>query len=176
MLDRISGFDKPSQLIKEGYDMYREDYTSNPSINGRIFELLVCEALAQSKIVPFYHQAEFVLVPCVTYDIVLYDMKRPIALSLKTTLRERYKQSELEGALLRQVYRHAESHLITLSDEYANIQRKINSDNIYGLTSCMRGDLSDFDNLINKLKNRSFGAAKPIKPLLRGQQVNGSAH
>ena len=173
VLDRISRFDKPSQLIKEGYSIYRESFRSTSSVNGRIFELLVCEALAQSKVVPFYYQAEFALVPRVSFDVVLYEMNRPVILSLKTTLRERYRQAELEGTLLKQVYRHAESHLITLSDECVSVQHKIDSDDIYGLTSCMRGDLSCFDALVNELKNRSFGKAKPIVPLLRGRQVNG---
>lgn len=49
----------PHRFIKNMYEKYKELYPSEPSINGRIFEYLVCETLAYKSIAPFYYQAVF---------------------------------------------------------------------------------------------------------------------
>jgi len=38
-------------------------------------------------------------------------------LTIKTSLRERYKQADLEGLALKQVYRKSKTYLITLSGQ-----------------------------------------------------------
>lgn len=67
------------------------------------------------EIQPFYYQAKFHHVPPCKCDIVLYDDRRPVVLSVKVSLLERYKQADLEGIALRQVYRQARQYLITLN-------------------------------------------------------------
>ncbi|MDE7137830.1 MAG: hypothetical protein K2O29_05155 [Ruminococcus sp.] len=43
--------------------------------------------------------------PNVDFDIILYTQEQyPIALSLKTSVRERYKQADLEGVALKNMY------------------------------------------------------------------------
>ena len=75
--------------MKISFSIYKEENESKASVNGLIFEYLVCEALAQKKFLPFYYQAKFEQVPNVDFDIVLYDPKAPIVLAMKTSLRER---------------------------------------------------------------------------------------
>lgn len=115
---------------------------------------------------PFYFQASFVLVPNADFDIVLYHPKKPVVLSAKTSLRERYKQADLEGLALKQVYRGAESFLLTLSDEHTSVQQKIEEGEVGGLSACLRADTPYFDDLLQTLKSTEFQLVEMIKPLI----------
>ncbi len=141
-------------------------YPSNPSLNGAVFEYLVCETLAREGITPFYYQAKFALVPNADFDVVCYNAKRPVVLSMKVSLRERYKQADLEGIALRQVYRNAESYLITLSNEETiGVSRKIADGDITGLTACVVASSPDYSALLQALKQHAFEYAESIMPI-----------
>src|SRR2546421_9618463 len=101
------------------------DLTRND--NGAIFEYLIMVCLYSKGILPFYIQAKISFVPNATYDIVLYSSANfPITLSIKTSLRERYKQADLEGLALKNVHRRVKNYLITLSaKEYEGVRKKI---------------------------------------------------
>jgi len=152
--------------MAEAYQAYRQNYPDNHNINGQVFEYLVCEVLAREGITPFYRQAKFERVPNAIYDVVCYDPARPVVLTMKASLRERYKQADLEGLVLRQVYRRAENHLITLAaDEARRVQAKINASEVGGLDSCRVASAAEFTELINKLKRRTFHTAEAVMPL-----------
>ena len=161
----------PYQFVLEGYRTYESVHHSNPAINGRIFECLICETLANEGIVPFYYQARFEQVPNAKFDIVCYNPRRPVVLSAKTSLRERYKQADLEGLVLRQVYRNAESHLLTLDDTGLNVQEKIEEGDVVGLTSCILADSPEYNGLIEGLQQYTFIEAQEIMPI-HGQMIN----
>lgn len=101
----LINYDTPHGFINKLYRVYQENNDNNPSINGRIFEFAICETLAHEGIAPFYYQARFKRVPNADFDIVLYDSKRSVVLTMKVSMRERYKQADLEGLALRNVYR-----------------------------------------------------------------------
>lgn len=85
---------------------------------------------------------------------------------MKVSMRERYKQSVLEGWALWQVYRKAETWLITLEESEApNVQRKIESGEIVGVNGCILASTKAYDELLDTLKARPFELAKPIVPL-----------
>ena len=86
------------RAIGEACRRYLDAYKNNPSANGRVLECLVCGTLARAGVVPFHYQARFALVPNADFDVVCYDPKQPVVLSMKASLRERYKQAGLEGA------------------------------------------------------------------------------
>ncbi len=152
-------------FIPKAYGIYKKNYPNNPSINGRIFEYLICESLAKISLTPFYYQAKFNLVPNADFDVVLYHYKKPVVLTMKTSLRERYKQAVLEGMALKQVYRQAKSYLITLSEkEVKPLKKKIQDGGIYGLDSCVIVSSPDFDILLNKLKEEQFVEGEEIMP------------
>lgn len=165
MLGGVTKYGKPNRFIRRAYDQYDADYDSVSSINGKIFEYLVCETLAREGVVPFYYQARFELVPNADFDVVCYHPRRPVVLSMKVSLRERYKQADLEGIALRQVYRNAECYLITLSDEATGVSKKITDGDISGLNGCLRGDTKEFTELLKELKKRPFSQAQNIMPL-----------
>ncbi|MDD9798851.1 MAG: hypothetical protein OXU29_00030 [Gammaproteobacteria bacterium] len=85
---------------------------------------------------------------------------------MKASLRGRYKLAGLEGLALRQVYRRAENHLITLpEDEARRVQAKIDGYEVAGLDSCRVASAPEFTALINDLKRRTFHAVAAVMPL-----------
>ena len=174
MLEGINQYPSPHEFIGFAYQTYKKKHRSSPSINGTILEFLVCETLVREGIVPFFYQARFTQVPNADFDIVLYDPVLPVVLSVKTSLRERYKQAVLEGVVLQQVYRKAESHLLTLSGEEAvNLQRKIEEGSVTGMQSCVRLDTKAYDDFLAALSKREFSSAEAIMPIV-GTPVSSS--
>ena len=84
---------------------------------------------------------------------------------MKVSLRERYKQADLEGIALRQVYRNAETYLITMSDEAINVSEKIENGDIAGLTKCIMAEKEDYTTLLERLHVRKFSKAVNIMPI-----------
>lgn len=165
MLDGIDDYGKPHEFIRTAYGDYVQTHGSNNAINGRMLEYLICETLKREGITPFYYQAKFKLVPNIDFDLVCYHPSRPVVLSAKVSLRERYKQAVLEGFILGQVYRDSKTYLITLSDEQARERRKVESGAIVGLKDIIRADFKDYDALLEELKHETFMPTTPIVPL-----------
>ena len=94
-----------------------------------------------------------------------YHPERPVVLSAKTSLRERYKQAAFEGYLLKGIYGAAQSYLLTLSEEYKSVRAKIQDETIVGLTDCLRADTPEYDELLKRIKAIRFTEATPIVPL-----------
>lgn len=115
---------------------------------------------------PFYFQARFALVPNADFDVICYNPQQPVALSMKVSLRERYKQADLEGGALQQVYRRARCYLITLSESEAKgISAKIAQGDINGLHGCILAHKAAFTELLQDLKAYEFTRAKKITPI-----------
>ncbi|MCX7886882.1 MAG: hypothetical protein N3B01_06470 [Verrucomicrobiae bacterium] len=99
------------------------------TMRGRWLEWAVLVALKESKLVPAYWQAEFVSVPKNYNDVMLWCKEHgPVILSCKTSLRERYKQADLEAVALRQHYPQALFFIVTLDPDkrhVANVRKKI---------------------------------------------------
>ena len=115
---------------------------------------------------PFYYQASFERIPNACFDIVFYNLKAPVVFTIKTSLRERYKQSDLEGRVLKQVYIKAKTYLITLSaKEIDGVKRKIKDGSITGIDECFLANEKDFDSLLKKLKQENFTKAEKILPI-----------
>lgn len=165
ILGGITSYTTPHEFVSIAYNSYTSQYPSNPSINGRIFEYCICETLTQEGITPFYYQATFTFAPIVDFDIVCYHPRQPVILSVKVSLRERYKQAVLEGSMLKGVYGAARSYLLTLSDEFHSVRRQIQEESVVGLTDCLRADSPEFDNLIDQLRQAKFTEAQSIVPL-----------
>ena len=163
--ERIHGTD----LVAKGYQAYKDSYgIKNRNRNGRIFELLILESLRRANIGPVYYQTKFHFVPNVEFDILLYHPKKPVVLSCKTSLRERYKQAVLEGFVLKQVYRNAQVYLLTLDrKEGTGLQRKIAALEVVGIDQCIviEQDNDEYDQLLSELRNVKFVVAESVEPL-----------
>lgn len=146
-------YDSPKDYIKQYWDKYQEKGVSNNTLNGNIFEVIIYTLLYRESLTPFYTQAKVAFVPNVEFDTILYTPSRPISLSLKTSLRERYKQADLEAIALVHVHRRAKSYLLTLDpDEAAVCKSKVKTGEIIGLDGIVDCNTSDIDNLISELK------------------------
>ncbi len=161
-----------SRLVDEEYGLYDSMYDTSHagqrSKNGSVFEGLVVYALYLQGIFPIYYQASVAFVPHVIYDILLFHPKTPVVLSCKTSLRERWKQADLEGMALRQVYRGARSILLTLSAaEGKRLQRQVGSGEVLGLDECIviEDEKSRFDELIRELSTTEYVTAESIVPV-----------
>ena len=103
-------------------------------------------------------QAKVAFVPNVNFDVLLYSSENfPIGLSLKTSLRERYKQADLEAVALKYVHRRALNYLITLeSVEADNLKIKARKGELLGINNVIVANSPDFDELIEKLSEMDF--------------------
>jgi hypothetical protein len=160
----------PSVFIKDSWETLQNSQRSNANTNGAIFEYLIALCLYSQKILPFYMQAMIAFVPNAIYDIALYTTEEnPITLSIKSSLRERYKQADLEGWALKNVHRNALNYLITLSEkESKQVAQKINNGDITGLDKIIVATNKEFDDLIKELKRHSYIPSKRFNVINKG--------
>lgn len=141
----------PSQFIHKYWQLYQAHYASNRNLNGSVFEELIAITLIRKGITPFYMQAQVAFIPNANYDIVVYSEEiGPIVLSAKTTIRERYKQADLEAMALKNVHRKSESYLISASETETQV-RKANIDDVVALNDFIYVFSSDYDDLLDKI-------------------------
>lgn len=145
-------YSSPQDYIAQYWDKYLSTGKHSNTINGNFFEMVIHTLLYREGLIPFYAQAKVAFVPNVKFDTILYTPARPISLSLKTSLRERYKQADLEAIALQHVHRRAESYLLTLDPNEAELcKAKIKDGGIIGLNKIIDCSTSDIDNLIAEL-------------------------
>lgn len=150
----------PSEYVSFYWEKYQNYSTakSNNSLNGIIFELIIYTLLYRENLLPFYTQASVAFVPGIIYDTILYTKERPICLSLKTSLRERYKQADLESIALKYVHRKAKCYILTTNEAEAdNVNKKIQEGTVIGINKAIYCLSSEIDSFINALKdNKKF--------------------
>lgn len=117
--------------------------------------------------------AKVAFVPNVIYDLMFYTAVRgPICWSVKTSLRERYKQADLESIALKYVHRKALSYLITLNEKEAkNVKRKVESGDVIGLDDVIVATQPEFDDLVAELKRFDFNEPPTFKVIESSQVV-----
>lgn len=153
--------DTPHEYIKICWDRYKQcpkpmGDQQRQALNGKMFEVIVETCLYREKILPMFLQANVTFVPNVDFDVILFngDKHAPIAISLKTSLRERYKQADLEAIALKYVHRNAENYLIGLSSyEIESVKEKLKSGDLLGLNHIIAADTQEFDEFIKEIKN-----------------------
>lgn len=150
-----------SLYVQQCWQRYQANYPNpNNSLNGNIFEAIIASELFRQGIAPFYLQATVTFVPNVNYDIIIFDTARniPISLSLKTSVRERYKQADLEAVALKYVHRNAKNYLVMLDQAEANsLKRKLANGDLLGIDDIIQADTNDFDNLVTNLRSLTPG-------------------
>lgn len=157
--DFLNNTMKPSEYVKFCWKQYENsEIERNNAINGTIFEIIIATLFVKENIVPLHLQAQVAFVPNVNFDAILYTNETgPIGLSLKTSLRERYKQADLEAIALKYVHRKAENYLLTMDINEANsVSDKIKNGDVLGLNQAILATSEEFDDFIDKLKKRTF--------------------
>jgi hypothetical protein len=139
-----------------------EKFSKSPnqvgSLAGAWLEYSVLVALHDKKLTPCYYQAELKELPNNVYDVFLWTKERgPVVLSCKTSLRERYKQADLEGLALGKFYPESRSVLVTLDrdkNHVANCRQKITSKEITGFVGIY--DETNIEELFNWLAKQTI--------------------
>ena len=153
---------KPSEFIQFYWNIYNTQYESNQSVNGGVFEQLLVLSLLRENISPVYVQAKLAFVPNVILDIVLYNRKSPITISAKTSLRERWKQADLEAMATKYVHREAKCYVVTLSESEVKARRK--DENSYmGINAFVLANTQEYDDLITQLKQIQISESESVK-------------
>lgn len=154
---------KASQIVKLIWDEYQDKYKEDNSVNGAVFEEILGYVLTIKGCTPFYMQAKVAYVPNVNYDFVLFDLEKgPISISAKTSLRERWKQADLEAVALKYVHRNALSYAISLNQSEVKA-RKQRLNDCMGLNDFILADSDNFDELIADIQKRKLELAGTIE-------------
>lgn len=152
----------PHDYVKKCWNSYKTNCPKSEqkqSLNGKVFEAIIETCLYREGILPMFLQAQVTFVPNVDFDIVLFkeEQHSPIGISIKTSLRERYKQADLEAIALKYVHRNAENYLISLkSDEVDKVKKKLKRGDLLGLDKIIAADTKEFDKVIEYFKTFKF--------------------
>lgn len=167
------GYNTPSEYVSKYWVAYKEKKINNNSLNGKIFELIISSLFVRENIVPMYLQANVAFIPNVEYDLVLYNKEfGPISISLKTSLRERKKQADLEAIALKYVHRKSQCFLISLeTDEVKNAKKDLQNGYLLGLDNVILADSNEFDEFIDDLKKKTFIEAGSIDIIKSNQMI-----
>lgn len=163
--DFLNNTMEPCEYVDYCWKRYNNsDLNAGNALNGSVFELIISSLFVKERILPLYLQAKVAFVPNVNFDAILYDKGTgPIGISMKTSLRERYKQADLEAIALKYVHRKAENYLLTLDpDEAENLSNKISNGDLLGINKAILVTDHSFDDFIGSLKARSFIAPGKI--------------
>jgi hypothetical protein len=166
-------YDKPSDYVKLYWEAFKKHPEGNNNLNGKIFEYVLATLFVRENILPLYMSAKVAFVPNVIYDLMFYTAERgPICISAKTSLRERYKQADLEAIALKYVHRKALCFLVTLEENEAkSVKAKIKSGDVIGLDSVIVATSNDFDDLIKELKSYQFSEPPTVKVIDSNQVI-----
>jgi hypothetical protein len=166
-------YKNPSDYIKIYWDAFKKHPESNNNLNGKIFEYILATLFVREGLLPLYLSAKVAFVPNVIYDLMFYTAERgPICISAKTSLRERYKQADLEAIALKYVHRKALSYLVTLEENEAkSVKAKIKSGDVIGLDNVVVATSPEFNELINELKAFQFSEPPTVKVIESNQVI-----
>lgn len=166
-------YEKPNEYIQKYWDAFLLHSERNNNLNGKVFEYILATLCVREGILPIYMSAKVAFVPNVIYDLMFYSNERgPICWSVKTSLRERYKQADLEAIALKYVHRKALSYLITLEEHEArSVKAKIKSGDVIGLDDVIVATSEDFNQLISELKEFEFSEPPTVKVIESNQII-----
>lgn len=166
-------YSKPSEYVSIYWNAYQKHPERNNNLNGKIFEYILATLCVREGLLPLYLSAKVAFVPNVIYDLMFYTKERgPICISAKTSLRERYKQADLEAIALKYVHRKALSFLVTLEEKEAKgVKVKIKSGDIIGLDNVVVATCDDFNELIAELKSYELFESPTVKVIESNQII-----
>lgn len=166
-------YEKPSEYIQKYWDAFLLHPERNNNLNGKVFEYILATLCVRENILPIYMSAKVAFVPNVIYDLMFYTAERgPICWSVKTSLRERYKQADLEAIALKYVHRKALSYLITLEENEArSVKSKIKSGDVIGLDNVIVATSDEFNQLFSELKEFEFSEPPTVKVIESNQII-----
>ncbi|MCS7087700.1 MAG: hypothetical protein NZL91_03255 [Thermoflexales bacterium] len=150
---------QPSEYVARTWQRYENDQAAhgsqaNQSLNGKFFELTLATLLIGRRVLPIYLGAKVAFVPNIVYDLILYvESLGPVCISAKTSLRERYKQADLEAVALKFVHRRARYYLVTLSSaEAGSLKQKLSNGELLGVDKVVLANQPELNALVEELE------------------------
>ena len=105
---------QPNLFMDKGYEQLATGVARH---NGRIFEGLFLAVLGREGIRHLILDAEYEYLPYSSIDVAIYSSTGgPFLISLKSSLRERWKQSDLEFSRIKSINKDAVCAIATLED------------------------------------------------------------
>ena len=156
----------PSELVCVIFKKLRKEGPGSANWNGYLFEALIHRLLIESGINQkcILVNAKLALIEDTKYDIVLCGQRMrsnkqfPICLSLKTSLRERYKQAEREGMIAKQVHRGSFTALLTMEEKIP--------ETLYGLDRIVGcNNPTHLADLLSEIKSMNLVIFDKIRPI-----------
>ena len=144
------------------------------NVRGSLFEILIGLLLLDRGVEPFFRQSELAFVNNARFDYVLWEAgSRPIALSIKTSLRERYKQAMLESDALKAVHRNALTYLITLDQKEWEVRttKEDEKQQFSSIDDFLLATSPQFDAFLEGLSQSQYSSPRDISPQQKGQKI-----
>jgi hypothetical protein len=162
---------KPHEQLQVLWKAYKDNCPNNNNINGKVFEVIIATVMLESGIGPIFSQANVVFVPNVNFDLIVYSKEfGPISISAKTSLRERYKQADLEAVSLKYVHRKARCYLVTMDKlEAMRLEKKLKEGDLLGIDDIVLGDEISFDEMIEFLSSINLEKPKAVEIITSSQ-------
>lgn len=157
--------DSPALFVDKCWSYYKANYPNNNSLNGNIFENIIILSLARAGIENIYYQTELSFVPSAIFDVFLYNKFEPVAISIKTTLRERWKQADLEALAIKQVHKNTKCYVLTTSDKEVKARRK-NDKSYNGLDGFILVHTDEYNKFVESIKEQEFVIAGDV-PIIK---------
>jgi len=166
-------YSSPSEYVKICWDTYSKVSDMNSNLSDNIFKYIIATLCIREGIVHFHPNAKLLFGPNVIYDLMFYSAESgPICWSVKTSFRERYKQTDLESIALKYVHRKALSYLITLEKtEAKSVKAKIKTGDVIGLDDVIVATEPEFDVLVSELKSFKFEKPPTVEVISSNQIV-----
>lgn len=168
-----SNFKSPSFIVESFWNEVSDRDLGN-NLRGSLFEILVGKLLLERGVEPFFRQAELEFVNNARFDYVLWEGgSRPIALSIKTSLRERYKQAMLESDALKAVHRNAHAYLITLDQREWEVRtsKEHSQEQFSSLDGFLLATSIQFDTFLEELARADYAVPESISPQKKGHRI-----
>ena len=160
-----------SSFVSKYWEIYNRDFLSNPNTNGKVFEALISMALCREGVLPHYIQAKITHIPGVNYDCIIYTEEfGPISISAKTSLRERWKQADLEALALKNIFRKSQSYLVSMSEMEIS-RRKRDPDSVLALNGFILASAPEFDALLARIRGYTLMEAPNLPAISSNETV-----
>ena len=155
-------FDNKFPRKKEGGESQSDDSAqSRRTLLGRFFELCVAETLKRSGVEPFYWQATLTQFPSTRYDMICYNPRAPVVISVKYSVKMRWKEAAYEGVCMQQIFPDAKTYLIMHEQEEATrTNGYIKTNQAPGLHGCYSIGSDEYPKLLKELANKEFSQAE----------------
>ncbi|MDO8030277.1 hypothetical protein OC709_02025 ['Planchonia careya' phytoplasma] len=149
---------KNHSLLNQYFKKHSINEQKQHVLRGKINELLILRYLKSQGINNLYPQVTLFFIPDLRFDLVLFTKtKRILGFSIKTCLREHYKQAMIEGQQLKKLDSRFRYYLLTNDTKEAErLNQKITQGKVPGIDEVINCFSPQTDLFIQNLLTQQF--------------------